>query len=301
MGRPRVHGGASVPKTEEPGEEEAGPAALTPDKPQSGAPGAAAAFPSAQELPLQQTLPDMIRERIKAAGFTETELLSLMKPLRLAPKHAQKLEDCEAHHLARVIQDWENCALRLEQARAEKAERRAQEEADAQLKKFAARAKKISGVAPERVVREGDKAEEILKIIDEDEDIFVLVLAAMVLAVSFATEGAMAGTREIIEVLHFVGAADSFISRQFQRHFFHLGLRGGAIGGLLAILAFAVSQSLAAWLRATPGGDQIEAMFGDFSLEWNVWAAIALLAAGIAIVTGLVSRVIVLRHLRSLN
>lgn len=54
----------------------------------------------------------------------------------------------------------------------------AAEQADAQLKKFAARAKRISGTTPERVVREGDKAEEILKLIDEDEDIFVLVLAA---------------------------------------------------------------------------------------------------------------------------
>ena len=54
----------------------------------------------------------------------------------------------------------------------------AHDEADAQLKRFAARAKRISGVTAERVVREGDKAEEILKLIDEDEDIFVLVLAA---------------------------------------------------------------------------------------------------------------------------
>ena len=54
----------------------------------------------------------------------------------------------------------------------------AHDEAERQLKKFATRAKRISGTAPERVVREGDKAEEILKLIDEDEDIFVLVLAA---------------------------------------------------------------------------------------------------------------------------
>lgn len=131
--------------------------------------------------------------------------------------------------------------------------------------------------------------------------IFFLVLFAMILAVSFATEGAMAGNREIIEVLHFVGAADSFISRQFQKHFFRLGLRGGGIGGLLAIAAFFASQFLASWLRATPGGEQLEAMFGDFSLGWNVYAAIALIAAVIAIVTGLVSRLIVLRHLRVLN
>ncbi|MGH6801059.1 MAG: cell division protein FtsX [Methylocella sp.] len=131
--------------------------------------------------------------------------------------------------------------------------------------------------------------------------IFALVLAAMILAVAFATQGAMAGNREIIEVLHFVGAADSYISRQFQHHFFQLGLRGGAIGGGLAILAFFASGTVAAWLRATPGGDQLEAMFGDFSLRWNIYAAIALIAAGIAIVTGFVSRVIVFRHLRDLS
>jgi cell division transport system permease protein len=131
--------------------------------------------------------------------------------------------------------------------------------------------------------------------------IFTLVLAAMILAVAFATQGAMAGNRGIIEVLHFVGAEDSYISRQFQRHFFRLGLRGGAIGGGLAILAFLASGTLASWLRATPGGDQMEAMFGDFSLGLNIYAAIAVIAAGIAIVTGFVSRIIVYRHLRDLS
>ena len=131
--------------------------------------------------------------------------------------------------------------------------------------------------------------------------IFALVLAAMILAVGFATQGTMAGNREIIEVLHFVGAEDRFISRQFQRHFFQLGLRGGAIGGGLAILAFLAAGTLASWLRATPGGDQMQAMFGDFSLGLNIYAAIALIAAGIAIVTGFVSRVIVYRHLQGLS
>ena len=54
----------------------------------------------------------------------------------------------------------------------------AHDEADAELSKYAARANGIAGITPERVVREGDKAEEILKLIDEDEDIFILVLAA---------------------------------------------------------------------------------------------------------------------------
>jgi nucleotide-binding universal stress UspA family protein len=54
----------------------------------------------------------------------------------------------------------------------------AHEAAETQLKKYAKRARAIAGIAAERVVRDGDKAEEILKVIDEDEDIFILVLAA---------------------------------------------------------------------------------------------------------------------------
>jgi nucleotide-binding universal stress UspA family protein len=54
----------------------------------------------------------------------------------------------------------------------------AHEEANAVLDRHAARASSITGVMPERVIREGDKSEELLKLIEEDEDIAVLVLAA---------------------------------------------------------------------------------------------------------------------------
>jgi nucleotide-binding universal stress UspA family protein len=54
----------------------------------------------------------------------------------------------------------------------------AHEEANAALDRAAARGSSITGTMPERVVREGDKAEEILKLIEEDEDISVLILAA---------------------------------------------------------------------------------------------------------------------------
>ncbi len=58
----------------------------------------------------------------------------------------------------------------------------------------------------------------------------VLVLVATGLAVTFATRGAMAGNKEVVEVLHFVGAGDDYIARAFQARFFGLGLRGGGSG-----------------------------------------------------------------------
>ncbi len=72
-------------------------------------------------------------------------------------------------------------------------------------------------------------------------------------------------------------------------------------GAGLAIFAFLAPGTVASWLWATPGGGQTEAMFGDFSLWENTYAAIALIAAGIAILAHFVSRVIVSRHLRGLS
>jgi len=47
----------------------------------------------------------------------------------------------------------------------------AHEAADQKLDEFAARGETvIAGITPERVIRDGDTSEEILKLIDEDED-----------------------------------------------------------------------------------------------------------------------------------
>ena len=54
----------------------------------------------------------------------------------------------------------------------------AMEAANAVLDKFAARIKKLVRTKPDRVIREGSTAEEIVKLIDEDADIGILVLAA---------------------------------------------------------------------------------------------------------------------------
>lgn len=52
------------------------------------------------------------------------------------------------------------------------------EAANAVLDKFAVRIKKIARIKPDRVIREGDTTEQISKLIDEDADIGILVLAA---------------------------------------------------------------------------------------------------------------------------
>lgn len=54
----------------------------------------------------------------------------------------------------------------------------AYEEANEALDRAAGRANGIAGITPERVIREGGWIEQLLKLIDEDEDIAILILAA---------------------------------------------------------------------------------------------------------------------------
>jgi len=124
-----------------------------------------------------------------------------------------------------------------------------------------------------------------------------LVLIAAALAVIFATRGAMASNREVVEVLHFVGANDDFIAKEFQRRFFRLGLRGSAIGAAGAmILTLALGLVTRSW-RASPTGDQIEALFGAFTISWRGYAVVVLIALSVALITGIVSRLTVRRFL----
>jgi len=127
--------------------------------------------------------------------------------------------------------------------------------------------------------------------------IVTLVLVATGLAVVFATRGAMAGNREVVEVLHFVGADDDYIARAFQSRFFRLGLRGGAIGAGAALAAFALAGLFARLWRQGAAGEEIEALFGTFQIGWRGYLIVASIGVIASVVTGIVSRVTVRRFL----
>ena len=120
--------------------------------------------------------------------------------------------------------------------------------------------------------------------------ILALVIVATIISVSFATRGAMAANRPIVEVLHFVGAGDRFIADRFFRHFLLLGLEGGVIGGGAAMLVFGFSESVAGWFSGTPVGDQFAALLGTFSLRPSGYLVLAVQAVMIAAVTAWASR-----------
>ncbi len=130
--------------------------------------------------------------------------------------------------------------------------------------------------------------------------ILALVLCATIVTVVFATQGAMVGNRQIVEVLHFVGAHNRFIAAEFQRHFLFLGLRGAAIGGVAAGFLFLMFL-FAGWQRGDDPGDPFHALFGSYSLGITGYVAIALVTAAVAALTAFTSRLTVLRHLDRLD
>src|SRR5471030_2627674 len=131
--------------------------------------------------------------------------------------------------------------------------------------------------------------------------ILILMIAATVLSVTFATRGAMATNKTVIEVLHFVGAKNGFIAGHFQRHFLMLGLQGGAIGGGAAIVLFALASAISHWFIGTAGGDQTAALFGSFSIGIAGYFAVLGQVVLIAAVTAITSRQTVNRTLEMID
>ncbi len=78
--------------------------------------------------------------------------------------------------MLRVIEPGERNQQWLGVADIMKAE--AEEAANAALDKFAKRIKDISGINPQRAIREGDPAEQMVQLIEDDAEIDILVLAA---------------------------------------------------------------------------------------------------------------------------
>jgi cell division transport system permease protein len=131
--------------------------------------------------------------------------------------------------------------------------------------------------------------------------VLALVMIATVLSVTFATRSAMATNRQVIEVLHFIGARSNFIAGHFQRHFLLLGLKGGAIGGGLALLLFAIVDLANGWLLSSAAGAQLAALFGTFSIGLAGYAAVLAQIVLTALVTAATSRHTVNRTLETVQ
>jgi cell division transport system permease protein len=128
-----------------------------------------------------------------------------------------------------------------------------------------------------------------------------LVFAATALSVVFATRGAMAGNRNVIEVLHFVGAEDSYVAREFQRHFLLLGLKGAGIGGTLAVGLFLLVSLFGRLEGPTPEEAQLRSIFGGVTVGLNGYVGAAMTVLALALIIALTARITVRRTLKEIE
>jgi cell division transport system permease protein len=122
-----------------------------------------------------------------------------------------------------------------------------------------------------------------------------------VLSVVFATRAAIATNRPVIEVLHLIGAKDSFIARHFQQHFLQLGLKGGLIGGGSAIALFVLAELTSSWLTGAAAREQFAALFVSSSIGTPGYLAMLAQAGVIACVTAATSRYTVKRTIATIH
>ncbi len=128
-----------------------------------------------------------------------------------------------------------------------------------------------------------------------------LILLATILAVVFATRGTMASNREIVDVLHFIGASNRFIADEFQQRFLTIGMTGGLIGGVLALVFFLFAGLVVSTVLPSESSVQLNTLFGRFALGLDGIAAILVIVPVVGGLTALTSRLTVRRFLSQIS
>ncbi len=107
--------------------------------------------------------------------------------------------------------------------------------------------------------------------------LLVLVLAATAGVVAFVARAGLSIHRQIVEIVHLVGARDSYVARQFQAQAFRFGFVGALIGSLLAAVTL-----IAAGLWSAQGGSSIGPVIHAFE-AWMIWPLLLIPLAAVLI------------------
>jgi cell division transport system permease protein len=130
--------------------------------------------------------------------------------------------------------------------------------------------------------------------------ILLLVAAATTAIIISATRAAMSSNRDIVEVLHFVGATDRFIAREFERNFLRVGVRAGLVGAISAMVVFALMPTLMELLGGgTVSLAEMRRLVGSGTLDLVGYLVLAGLVFVVAALCMLTSRFSVYRILHA--
>lgn len=130
--------------------------------------------------------------------------------------------------------------------------------------------------------------------------VLALVALATVAVIVSATRSAMASNREIIEVLHLVGANDRFIAREFERHFRWLSLRAGLVGAFGAALVFLLMPFITALMSGNVvTSAEIRRLVGNAELDTMGYLLFVLIVLVVTLLAMATTRLGVYRVLKS--
>jgi len=121
-----------------------------------------------------------------------------------------------------------------------------------------------------------------------------LLASTAVAVIAFATHAALLARRDIVDVLHLSGARDRFIASLFERRFWVLGLRAGAVGALLALGAAAA----AIFAAKAHGGHA--GLLPELSLDYLDLVVLVLTPVIAGLAARIAARVTVIRALKSM-
>ena len=138
--------------------------------------------------------------------------------------------------------------------------------------------------------------DRLLRLIHTVEVLAGLILALIGLVIAgtvvYATRSGLAVHMDAIEVLHLIGAQDSYVARQFSDRALALGLRGAAIGLLPGVATLIGIDLLAARLQGGP--------LPELTLAPAHWVILAVLPIAVAVIAMLTARLTVMRNLASM-
>ena len=120
-----------------------------------------------------------------------------------------------------------------------------------------------------------------------------LLASTAVAVIAFATHAALLARRDIVDVLHLAGAQDRYIAGLFERRFWLLGLRAGAVGALLALGA------AAAMIFAMHSSGARTGLLPELSLDLQDLLILVLTPVIAGLAARIAARMTVIRSLKS--
>jgi cell division transport system permease protein len=155
----------------------------------------------------------------------------------------------------------------------------------------------LENTVPGAVIDDHKKALDKLTALARSVELVALAIVALVAlgavgTVIFITRTGLAIHRSAIELLHIMGAVDSYIARQFEGQALELGLKGGIVGMVLTACTVLILGRFASALTV--------GLMPDFSFTITQWAGLMAVPIVVLVIALVTARFTVIQEIKRL-